>query len=138
VVARNAGPSGSPSPSDDKEQQRLEELRNKFFSNVSGSPASSSSPVDSVNPYVLGRQARKAFDEVWSQLSNLGSPTKSFIIDDVLEPGQDSDFEAPQAAYTTVLVVGATGRVGRILTRKLLLRGYKVRQKQPMLACMVC
>ena len=32
-----------------------------------------------------------------------------------------------QAAYTTVLVVGATGRVGRIVTRKLLLRGYRVR-----------
>jgi hypothetical protein len=133
VVARSAGPSGSPAPGDDKEQQRLEELRSKFFSNVSGTPASS--PVDSVNPYVLGRQARKAFDEVWSQLSNLGSPTKSFIIDDVLEPGRDSDFEAPQAAYTTVLVVGATGRVGRILTRKLLLRGYKV-GKKTMLACM--
>lgn len=40
--------------------------------------------------------------------------------------GLDSD--APSvASRTRVLVVGATGRVGRILTRKLLLRGYKVR-----------
>ncbi len=32
-----------------------------------------------------------------------------------------------QASFTTVLVCGATGRVGRVLVRKLLLRGYKVR-----------
>ena len=38
-----------------------------------------------------------------------------------------AEFEAPQAGNTQVLVVGATGRVGRILVRKLLLRGYKVR-----------
>ena len=38
-----------------------------------------------------------------------------------------AEFESPQAPDTTVLVTGATGRVGRILVRKLLLRGYKVR-----------
>jgi hypothetical protein len=84
-----------------------------------------------VNPYTLGRQARKAFDEVWSQVSNLAAPTKSsaYLDDDALglEPSRAVEFEAPQAAYTTVLVVGATGRVGRILVRKLLLRGYKVK-----------
>lgn len=37
------------------------------------------------------------------------------------------DFESPQAANTTVLVVGAAGRVGKVLVRKLLLRGYKVK-----------
>ncbi|KAF5841365.1 hypothetical protein DUNSADRAFT_13233 [Dunaliella salina] len=86
-------------------------------------------PVD-LNPYTLGRQARKAFDEVWSQVSNLAAPTKSssaYLDDDLLEPSRAVEFEAPQAAYTTVLVVGATGRVGRILVRKLLLRGYKVK-----------
>eukprot|EP00951_Prasinocladus_malaysianus_P020855 scaffold171630_cov27-Prasinocladus_malaysianus.AAC.1 len=31
------------------------------------------------------------------------------------------------AAYTTVMVVGATGRVGRVVVRKLLLRGYTVK-----------
>mmetsp|Transcript_1916 Transcript_1916/g.4855 ORF Transcript_1916/g.4855 Transcript_1916/m.4855 type:complete len:692 (+) Transcript_1916:52-2127(+) len=86
-------------------------------------------PVD-LNPYTLGRQARKAFDEVWSQVSNLAAPTKSssaYLDDDLMEPSRAVEFEAPQAAYTTVLVVGATGRVGRILVRKLLLRGYKVK-----------
>ncbi len=147
-------PSGKP---DESGVSEVEQLKRKFFggearpgsppaSRRPSSPATSrrpsptltrsatppgeagdANPLDSVNPYALGRQARKAFDEVWSQLSNLGSPTKSFLLDDVLEPPRDVEFEAPQAAYTTVLVVGATGRVGRILIRKLLLRGYQVR-----------
>lgn len=119
----------------------MDQLREKFFR--SGSPggeetsSSSSSAqgrdsqqdmgINVINPYELGRQARAAFNDVWSQLSRVSSPTRSFIIDDVLEVEPDSDFVAPQAAYTTVLVVGATGRVGRILVRKLLLRGYKVK-----------
>ena len=36
------------------------------------------------------------------------------------------EFETPEAANTRVAVIGATGRVGRVLVRKLLLRGYKV------------
>lgn len=38
-----------------------------------------------------------------------------------------AEYDSPDAAATTVLVTGATGRVGRVLVRKLLLRGYKVR-----------
>ncbi len=118
----------------------MDQLREKFFRSGSTGgeePGSSSSApgrdsqqdmgINVINPYELGRQARAAFNDVWSQLSRVSSPTRSFIIDDVLEVEPDSDFVAPQAAYTTVLVVGATGRVGRILVRKLLLRGYKVK-----------
>ena len=47
------------------------------------------------------------------------SPSRSSLV--------DTEFESPDAASTTVLVTGATGRVGRVLVRKLLLRGYKVR-----------
>lgn len=71
--------------------------------------------------------------QVWSQVSRVAAPTKSSsaylddLDDSLLMPGSGEEFEAPQAAYTTVLVVGATGRVGRILVRKLLLRGYKVK-----------
>lgn len=83
--------------------------------------------LDKVAPYALGRQARAAFDDLWSNVARLSSPTRSFVIDEVMEPGQDADFEAPQASYTTVLIVGASGRVGRIVTRKLLLRGYAVK-----------
>lgn len=100
------------------------QLKDKFFQQSAQDDANL---LDSVNPYALGRQARRAFDEVWTQLSNIASPTKSFIIDDVMEPMADDEFQAPQAPYTTVLVVGATGRVGRIVTRKLLLRGYTVK-----------
>lgn len=84
-------------------------------------------PGGNANPINLGRQARKAFDEVWNQLSSLASPTKSYIFDDEVEAMGRQESDIPQAATTTVLVLGATGRVGRILTRKLLLRGYKVR-----------
>ncbi|KAG1670564.1 hypothetical protein FOA52_012136 [Chlamydomonas sp. UWO 241] len=90
------------------------------------------SGVDSVNPYQLGAKARRAFDDVWRSVSSLGAPGLSRGVgsEELLELdtlGHGSEVEVPQAAYTTVLVVGATGRVGRILTRKLLLRGYKVR-----------
>ncbi|PNW73930.1 hypothetical protein CHLRE_13g578650v5 [Chlamydomonas reinhardtii] len=127
----------------DEEPENYEALRERFFRSGEGA-SSSNSPqqqqgpakdadganlLNVINPYELGRQTRKAFDDVWGQLSRVSSPTRSFIIDDVLEVGvgADAEFAAPQAAYTTVLVVGATGRVGRILVRKLLLRGYKVK-----------
>lgn len=134
-IVRSNGPEQNP-------DDNLAELKNKFFQPAKkGSPVPSraqpeSAPgsgpqqdnvLDNVNPYTLGRQARKALNDVWSQLSNLASPTKSYMFDETMEPSRDIDFEVPQAAYTTVLVVGATGRVGRILTRKLLLRGYKVK-----------
>lgn len=85
--------------------------------------------VDAINPFQLGAKARRAFDTAWTQLSQLSAPTKSVIYDDFssdLSTSMDMDV-VPQAASTTVLVVGATDQVGRILTRKLLLRGYKVR-----------
>ncbi|KAJ9522767.1 hypothetical protein QJQ45_019831 [Haematococcus lacustris] len=115
-------------------------LQQKFFRGASAetsTPSSSrpadeptsspTSPLGTVNPYTLGRQARKAFDQVWSQLANLGSPTKSFAFDETLEPSRDVDLGSAEGRNTTVLVVGATGRVGRVLTRKLLLRGYRVK-----------
>jgi hypothetical protein len=109
------------------------ELKDKFFGTEQDnkqkqdkSSGSGRNIIDNVNPYMLGRQARQAFDEVWGQVSSITSPTKSYVIDDVLDATMDLD-TAPNASKTTVLVVGATGRVGRILVRKLLLRGYKVR-----------
>lgn len=115
----------------------MDALKEKFFranssegASSSQGPAKDAAPdlnLNAINPYELGRQARQAFNDVWEQLSRVSSPTRSFIIDDVLQVESDADFQAPQAAYTTVLVVGATGRVGRILVRKLLLRGYKVK-----------
>lgn len=106
-------------------------MQQKFFSNSSeqrgGQNADSNQNIiDNINPYALGRQARRAFDTVWEQLGSITSPTKSYVFDDVLDPSLQLE-AAPQAANTKVLVLGATGRVGKILIRKLLLRGYKVR-----------
>jgi len=69
------------------------------------------------------------FDDVWTQFTKLGSPVTSSMDGDGLPPwaAASGEFETPSAAATTrVLVVGATGRVGRVLVRKLLLRGYRV------------
>jgi len=80
------------------------------------------SALNKINPYVIGRKSRAAFDDVWSKFARLGSfATSMDFVDDV------NDLEAPQAAYTTVLLLGATGRVGRVMLRKLLLRGYTVK-----------
>lgn len=46
---------------------------------------------------------------------------------DLLSGASLTEYETPNARFTTVLVIGAAGRVGRVLTRKLLLRGYTVK-----------
>ncbi|KAK9843775.1 hypothetical protein WJX81_005781 [Elliptochloris bilobata] len=85
--------------------------------------------IDNFNPVVMGRKSRRIFDDVWQQFTKLSGPVGSSALDDVfnrMAAGKD-EFETPQAAVTRVLVAGATGRVGRVLVRKLLLRGYKVK-----------
>lgn len=120
------------------QQESESDLQKKFFSSPAEQrrqqpgPSSSSDQqkqqniIDNVNPYELGRQARRAFDDVWGQISSLTTPTKSYVFDDILDPSLSLEEEGNESD-TTVLVVGATGRVGRILIRKLLLRGYKVK-----------
>jgi len=86
------------------------------------------------------------FDDVWSQFTKLGSPLGTSYSPSAYAPNSRSassaagtafdelaafaaaagEFETPEAANTRVAVIGATGRVGRVLVRKLLLRGYKV------------
>eukprot|EP00887_Chlorella_sp_A99_P005130 scaffold25.g5130.t1 len=84
--------------------------------------------LENMNPISLGRETRKVFDDVWQQLQRIGNPAaRREIDDDAYRVGPAAEFESPRAASTTVLVVGATGRVGRVLVRKLLLRGYRVR-----------
>lgn len=88
--------------------------------------------LEDVNPIGLGRRSREIFDGVWRKLTELGQLTSSPRADDyelekVLIGGPMCEFTIPNADLTTVLVAGATGRVGRILVRKLLLRGYKVK-----------
>ena len=69
----------------------------------------------------------QVFDDVWQQFARLSSPgqySRDYLDGDFQGPAEE--FSSPTAQDTTVLVAGATGRVGRILVRKLLLRGYKV------------
>lgn len=81
-----------------------------------------------LNPVELGRRSRQAIEEAWFQVTSLATPRASFALDDDLGAGiTAADMPPAQAQFTRVLVVGGTGRVGRIVVRKLLLRGYSVR-----------
>ncbi|XP_076899316.1 protein HIGH CHLOROPHYLL FLUORESCENCE PHENOTYPE 173, chloroplastic-like [Bidens hawaiensis] len=84
------------------------------------------------NPVGLGRRSRQIFDEAWRKFSELGQISRTTRSDDetsllIQEGGPMCEFAIPGAQNTTVLVVGATSRVGRIVVRKLMLRGYSVK-----------
>ncbi|GAB4851198.1 hypothetical protein Ancab_030492 [Ancistrocladus abbreviatus] len=88
--------------------------------------------LDEVNPVGLGRKSRQIFDEVWRKFSGLGQISRTTLLDDTLlmkeaERAPFCEFTIPGAQNTTVLVVGATSRIGRIVVRKLMLRGYTVK-----------
>ncbi|CDP19666.1 unnamed protein product [Coffea canephora] len=88
--------------------------------------------LDDVNPIGLGRRSRQIFDEVWRKFSGLGQISRTTRTNDEMslligESGPMCEFAIPGAQNTTVLVVGATSRVGRIVVRKLMLRGYTVK-----------
>lgn len=90
--------------------------------------------LDNVNPVGLGRRSRQLFDEVWRKFSGLGQisrttrPDEQDALDSLLiREGPMCEFAVPGAQNVTVLVVGATSRIGRIVVRKLMLRGYTVK-----------
>lgn len=90
--------------------------------------------LDDVNPVGLGRKSRQIFDEVWRKFSGLGQISRTTRTDDkesldalLIREGPMCEFATPGAQNTTVLVVGATSRIGRIVVRKLMLRGYAVK-----------
>ncbi|XP_020225585.1 uncharacterized protein LOC109807468 isoform X1 [Cajanus cajan] len=90
--------------------------------------------LDDVNPVGLGRRSRQLFDEVWRKFSGLGQISRTIRTDDqealdalLVREGPMCEFAIPGAQNTTVLVVGATSRIGRIVVRKLMLRGYAVK-----------
>ncbi|KAJ8751166.1 hypothetical protein K2173_016347 [Erythroxylum novogranatense] len=90
--------------------------------------------LDDVNPVGLGRKSRQIFDEVWRKFSGLGQISRTTRADDkealdalLIREGPMCEFAIPGAQNTTVLVVGPTSRIGRIVVRKLMLRGYTVK-----------
>ncbi|XVF74893.1 hypothetical protein PTKIN_Ptkin13bG0147100 [Pterospermum kingtungense] len=90
--------------------------------------------LDDVNPVGLGRKSRQIFDEVWRKFSGLGQISRTTRADErealdalLIREGPMCEFVIPGAQNTTVLVIGATSRIGRIVVRKLMLRGYTVK-----------
>ncbi|PWA43129.1 high chlorophyll fluorescence phenotype [Artemisia annua] len=84
------------------------------------------------SPVGLGRRSRQIFDEAWRKFSELGQISRTIRTNDensllIQESGPMCEFAIPGAQNTTVLVIGATSRVGRIVVRKLMLRGYSVK-----------
>ncbi|XP_078443270.1 high chlorophyll fluorescence phenotype 173 [Wolffia australiana] len=156
VVARKEGAEGKATKSSrggkrkqsqKKQQQLQQEQAAVAVSEKSEGAAEDAKPVlaappvekvsitlDDVNPVGLGRKSRQMFDEVWRKFSGLGqiSRTSTVLADDsLLDPalirGPMCEFTVPEALDTTVLVVGATSKIGRIVVRKLMIRGYKVK-----------
>lgn len=141
VVARAAG--------DDKEKYQNQENddNNDIINGVEEEERSSQQQastaamikLDDVNPVGLGRRSRQIFDELWRKFSGLGQISRTTRTDDetsllINEGGPMCEFAIPGAQNTTVLVVGATSRVGRIVVRKLMLRGYIVKVEFPSLS----
>lgn len=94
--------------------------------------------LDDVNPVGLGRRSRQLFDEVWRKFSGLGQISRTIRSDEkdaldalLIREGPLCEFAIPGAQNTVVLVVGATSRIGRIVVRKLTLRGYAVKVRSP-------
>lgn len=121
-----------------KKKDSTKEIIDDDIKNGSGlqqQPSSSVSVMkrlDDVNPVGLGRKSRQIFDEVWRKFSELGQISRTIRDNDetsllIREGGPMCEFAIPGAQNTTVLVVGATSRVGRIVVRKLMLRGYTVK-----------
>uniref|UniRef100_A0A2P2KT18 NAD(P)-binding domain-containing protein n=1 Tax=Rhizophora mucronata TaxID=61149 RepID=A0A2P2KT18_RHIMU len=90
--------------------------------------------LEDVNPVGLGRKSRQIFDEVWRKFSGLGQISRTTRANDndaldalLIREGPMCEFAIPGAQDTNVLVVGPTSRIGRIVVRKLMLRGYNVK-----------
>ncbi|XP_022861237.1 uncharacterized protein LOC111381671 [Olea europaea var. sylvestris] len=118
---------------EDKIQASIQQQQQTDLSSSTSSVSAIKSTLDDVNPVGLGRRSRQIFDEVWRKFSGLGQISRTTRTEDdesgllMREGGPMCEFAIPGAQNTTVLVVGATSRVGRIVVRKLMLRGYTVK-----------
>lgn len=118
---------------EDKIQASIQQPQQTDLSSSTSSVSAIKSTLDDVNPVGLGRRSRQIFDEVWRKFSGLGQISRTTRTEDdesgllMREGGPMCEFAIPGAQNTTVLVVGATSRVGRIVVRKLMLRGYTVK-----------
>lgn len=120
-------------PEEEKSPPENGEMQGVSTASTPDSVSAIKSRLDEVNPVGLGRKSRQIFDEVWRKFSGLGQISRTTRKDDdeaallLREGGPMCEFAIPGAQNTTVLVVGATSRVGRLVVRKLMLRGYTVK-----------
>ncbi|KAL7119371.1 hypothetical protein ACP275_02G059100 [Erythranthe tilingii] len=127
-VLEEEKPPPPPPPAEDGEMQGV-----STATTTASSVSAIKNRLDEVNPVGLGRRSRQIFDEVWRKFSGLGTISRTARTDAdeeallLREGGPMCEFAVPGAQNTTVLVVGATSRVGRIVVRKLMLRGYSVK-----------
>lgn len=116
---------------DDEDEEEGEKEKDQVVKSSDDDSLSMMKRLDDVNPVGLGRKSRQIFDEVWRKFSGLGQISRTIRTDDdailIREGGPMCEFAIPGAQNTTVLVVGATSRVGRVVVRKLMLRGYNVK-----------
>ncbi|AES86306.1 putative NADH:ubiquinone oxidoreductase intermediate-associated protein [Medicago truncatula] len=124
----------APNTRDGKDSKSNTQNNNNDDDDDNDDKQSVSLSLDDVNPVGLGRKSRQIFDEVWRKFSGLGQISRTIRTDDVealdallVREGPMCEFAIPGAQNTTVLVVGATSRIGRIVVRKLMLRGYSVK-----------
>ncbi|CAI7745318.1 unnamed protein product [Closterium sp. NIES-54] len=118
----------------DETAQQLQAVKQQQQQEQSGEASQQQQQLslEDVNPVDLGRRSRQFLDDVWRRLIQLGQIARPAPVDaedytELVRGGLDADFGVPSAQFTTVLVAGATGRVGKVLVRKLLLRGYTVK-----------
>ncbi|XP_023525069.1 uncharacterized protein LOC111788795 [Cucurbita pepo subsp. pepo] len=141
-AAANTGNKGKKKPkskkaavaADEEKGEEIVDSSEGFQQQLSPQPPQPKISLDDVNPVGLGRKSRQLFDEVWRKFSGLGQISRTTRMDDkealdamLIREGPMCEFAIPGAQNTTVLVVGATSRIGRIVVRKLMLRGYSVK-----------
>jgi hypothetical protein len=116
--------------------RRVREAKAKAAGNKPASTSADAEGISGLNPVNIGRKSRQFVDGVFKSISGLTQFTRAPSMDegkyelydaDLLSGETLDDYANPNARFTTVLVVGAAGRVGRVLVRKLLLRGYTVK-----------
>ena len=116
--------------------RRVREAKAKAAGNKPASTGADAEGISGLNPVNIGRKSRQFVDGVFKSISGHTQFTRAPSMDeakyelydaDLLSGETLDDYANPNARFTTVLVVGAAGRVGRVLVRKLLLRGYTVK-----------
>lgn len=137
-------------PSDDENEEKIEAKKDKKKGSDKGSPVNSGNILSLLsNPYKAGKELRKTLNTALESFGSGLSPEQKsiyFLDDRFLEPSSSTpskgaiDFAQRNSLFERlgpignddyipeVLVIGATGAIGRLVVRRLILSGrFKVR-----------